>query len=248
MDIKKYYATMSKIYLNQMIMISLAFSGSCIILSSFQVNKLIPYMMAVVWLFIAVFFVKYLYYKGKNRQIKLDSIKPYKENEVDQQYMIEFLPSSSFYAQFYTSNGICSWEIKGAHKKRKGKTTIDHYLLQNKAQMKRILIKITHHNRPKLTVSCSSFHKMFYLARNNRRKIVFQSKKDDMVVQKSHNEEIECVYNGKMIARVRRGFMPVKWQQIFSPNTPILSFEHNVNDEEKILTTAFLVYFYLYKV
>ncbi|KHD86039.1 hypothetical protein NG54_05275 [Heyndrickxia ginsengihumi] len=65
MDIKKYYATMSKIYLNQMIMISLAFSGSCIILSSFQVNKLIPYMMAVVWLFIAVFFVKYLYYKGK---------------------------------------------------------------------------------------------------------------------------------------------------------------------------------------
>lgn len=51
-----------------------------------------------------------------------------------------------------------------------------------------------------------------------------------------------------MIARVRKGWMPLEWDEFFKDaNTPVLSFEKNLSKSEKLFILAILIHLYRYR-
>lgn len=54
----------------------------------------------------------------------------------------------------------------------------------------------------------------------------------------------ERIFNQSMetVGRLRRGWMPLEWSKRFpEPNTPVLSFNDGVSDQDKLLRMAFLI-------
>lgn len=55
------------------------------------------------------------------------------------------------------------------------------------------------------------------------------------------DEKIIDQYN-QQVSRLRRGWMPVEWSPLFpEPNTPVLSFDANLSEQEKLLRMSFLI-------
>lgn len=52
----------------------------------------------------------------------------------------------------------------------------------------------------------------------------------------------------ELLARVRKGWMPIKWQQYFKdPNTPVCSFTDGLSDCEKLAIFAIMIHLYQYR-
>ncbi|MCM3568846.1 hypothetical protein [Neobacillus mesonae] len=48
--------------------------------------------------------------------------------------------------------------------------------------------------------------------------------------------------SNRQVSRLRRGWMPVEWSHLFpEPNTPVLSFEGKLSDQERMLRMSFLI-------
>ncbi|WP_419393796.1 hypothetical protein [Cytobacillus praedii] len=75
-----------------------------------------------------------------------------------------------------------------------------------------------------------------------RMKSIFESNGEEIVVSRTLlYMDYQFFHHQKMISRLQKGLMPFEWEnKIKDPNTPVLSFEKSLSDEQKINIFAIL--------
>lgn len=75
-----------------------------------------------------------------------------------------------------------------------------------------------------------------------RSKTIFESKGEEIVVTRAHMYmDYQFFHNQIRVSRLQKGIMPIEWEnKIKDPNTPVLSFEKSLSEEQKLNMFAIL--------
>lgn len=246
MNIKDYYSSMARLYMNQTVLFSLVFIT--IILPSFkQVDFLHVHLSAlVVSICLFNFFLKYVYFSGKNREVAtLISSKDLTMSKA-QSYILLQSPSSFSYYDIYSADGIRRFSIsivKGRMKRRRNKLS--------KTAKAKLMFRIEQQGSANIS---------FIHANSNDAVIFMQENKMPLSITQINAREKEIligtkVYrlkrqyadyivstDEKVMMRIKKGIMPIKMQVLFQPNTPVLSFERHLTEDQKYLCLCLLVF------
>lgn len=65
---------------------------------------------------------------------------------------------------------------------------------------------------------------------------------DHFEIKKPYSDRT-LLKNGRPVMTIKRGWMPIKWQQYFSPNTPLLKIDSSLSKEERSLCLCLLTLF-----
>ncbi|WP_018662247.1 hypothetical protein [Heyndrickxia acidiproducens] len=241
MDLKKYYLSMSKVYFNQTVILALALSVFCLALVYLKLGGVFNYMILSSWAFILYNFDRYLFYTKIEKQINPRAGRK-TDCEADMQYMIHFLPEARFSMQLFDSSGTGKWLLEEKAVKRKTR----FFTLQDCAGGGTYAVRMRQNRLPAVAITYQLRKMVFQLQEKSSRHFMLSGEYGSAVVEKNGNKEIEIYWNGNLLAVATRGFMPVAWQEIFPPNTPVLRFAGRPEKEEMVLVFAFLTFFYVH--
>ncbi|CAM3983887.1 hypothetical protein [Lederbergia lenta] len=246
MNIKDYYSRMTRLYMNQTVLFSLVFIT--IILPSIKQVDFLHVNLAgiVVSLCLFNFFLKYVYFSGKNREVStLISSKDFTMSKA-QSYILLRSPSSFSYFDIYSADGICRFSIsmvKGKEKRSRNKLS--------ETTKAKLMFRLEQQGSANIS----------YIHVNSNDAVIFiQDNKIPLIITQINSREKEILIGSKtyhlkrqyadyilstdekVLMRIKKGFMPIKMQALFQPNTPVLSFESRLTEDQKYLCLCLLVY------
>ncbi|MBP1916628.1 hypothetical protein [Lederbergia galactosidilytica] len=146
--------------------------------------------------------------------------------------MLEPSPVTAYQGKLFSGSGYCVFSIKKGRK-----------------QAKKALFTITDHR--KNTYWMAKVNDFGIQLLKIRKEISFEALKSDKrefhttdgndyrIVKSAYTFSIKK--NGMKIMTVSRGLMPISMQRIFSASTPIIKFDRQTNEEERIF--CLLLYF-----
>lgn len=248
MNIKEYYTVMSKIYLNQVILACLFLIGCFFIFSAVGFMLIFKLIFIAVMTLLSYFFIKYLYFI--NREGSLTSISADKKLQVanSNELMMMFLPAPSLYIKFFTGNGICKYELRDEKMEawkwlfplRIRKPGSQSYQLTKRDGMVLAKIKVADHRGNIEINTHKQQHYILQLIERKRKLLKFTSG-DNIILLHITSHKIEVTKDARVIATIHNGWMPIKWQRYFSPNTPILTFKNELNEDELYVIYGLLI-------
>ncbi len=229
MNIRDYYSGMSKLYIHQSILCVIVFLF--IIFPALRITSFFPTSSAsILLLFMLIYYVlRHIYFVYKSHKLPNPAIFHDKGEVL---LMLEPSPVTAYQGKLFSGSGFCAFSIKPG--KKRGRET---------------LFTVTDHRK-----------NMFWVAQMNDlglqllktgKKNSFRALKSDKREYRTTDGEyyriVKSVYtfsikkNGKKIMTVSRGLMPISMQRIFSASTPIIKFDRQTNEEERIF--CLLLYF-----
>ncbi|MEK3886124.1 hypothetical protein [Bacillus sp. FSL K6-3431] len=246
MNIKDYYARMTRLYLNQTILFTLVFVS--IILPSMQKVNFLPINIAGIFVSLCLFtfFLKYLYFTNKNRDVSLLINAKDIVMSKAQFYILLQSPSSLSIFDIYSADGICRFSIsriKGREKRKRDK-------IGNKFKSKWMYRIDQHGSTNRSYIHVYSQDAVIFIQKSKLPIIItkINATRKELVVgaktyqlKKSYADYVLSI-DEKVVMRIKKGFMPLKMQTMFQPNTPILSFEKRLTEDEKYLCLCLLVF------
>lgn len=258
MNIQQYYRLAANTYLNGSIAALVPVMIIVIPLSILSHGK------EVVWTalpFILYSLVSYQsYLLNRERSLEIERSVPEEENLSlcsENNYLLMFMPAPSLRMLLFSPNGAILGELRDARYLRLrwflpyfldrfipaeyGLYNVKNELVM-KVQWKRkranvydsngdLCVKIEEQEREKYHIQIS--HQAF--------SIIVQSERLFTDIQFKN-------FNQETIGRVRKGWMPLEWDAFFKDaNTPVLSFDHDLSEEERSIVLALLVKIYRYR-
>ncbi|PKR85810.1 hypothetical protein [Heyndrickxia camelliae] len=248
MNIKEYYSVMSRIYLNQVILVGLFLIGCLFLFGSVGFPFLFKWITTGVIMLLVYFFVRYAYFSFRGdhlRDISKDrKLKIINSNE----QMMLFLPAPSLSIKFFKSNGICEYEIKEEKiNLRKwyspikiGRNESKFYQFKKRDGLVMAKMKVLHRQGNIEITTLTNLKSIIQLKERKRNKLTFDADGDRILIHVSAHKMV-VTKNNKTIAIIENGWMPIKWQRYFSPNTPILSFKEEVIETDQIIIYGLLI-------
>jgi hypothetical protein len=248
MNIKEYYTFMSRIYLNQVILAGV-FLTICLLflhtIGTFVLFKVIICLLISVLLY---FFSRYLFFSKKEEVISSQTFETRKMVSNTNQLMMLFFPAPSLRIKFFNSNGICEWELCDEKVKirkwflpsvfQKGST--QSYELKKRDGLRLAILKLNKRKQQFEIITNEQKHLLLLIKGKKRNVLNFDIMNQHYVIVKSIHT-IDIKKNGVKIATINKGWMPINWQKSFSPNTPILTFQECVSNDDRYIIYCLLI-------
>ncbi|MGV3465844.1 MAG: hypothetical protein ACO1OT_11185, partial [Heyndrickxia sp.] len=194
------------------------------------------------------FFVRFVYFNFRRDNLKdLSKDIRTKMTNPNEQMML-FMPAPNLSIKFFKSNGICEYEIKEEKinirnwyspfkiKNRKSK----FYQLKKRDGLIMAKMKVFPRQGNVEITNFTNQKSIVQLTDKKRKKLTFHSDGDMIIIHISAHK-LEVVKNNKTIAAIENGWMPIKWQRYFSPNTPILSIKNEVSEADQFIIYSLLI-------
>lgn len=228
MNIREYYAAMSRLYLHQVILCTIFF---CIlILPSLKITQFIPTVGVFIIIMIVYFSIRYLYFTYKSTTLPIPN-----KYEATNKYIMMDASIASYNWRLYTEDGFCRYSILKLSKKEKK-------LLLKADDKKAMALRIIDHyenkqwnifnNRDSMTIISDNNHIVFKALKIDKREYIANNGQDHYRMLKSASY---CVIskNGNKIMTISTGLMPLRMQKLFYSSTPIIGFANDITDYER---------------
>ncbi|MBS8264517.1 hypothetical protein DYI25_08725 [Mesobacillus boroniphilus] len=260
MSIRQYYQKTAYVSLNGSILSAglLTMILSLSLLFSWNIPL---FLVAVPFLFLVfLHYNRYILYKNKSEE-SAEAFHRYDDKHLLEQnnLLIAFAPAPAVRILFFTPDGMLAGELRELHT-RNYRWFIPYFV--DKRIKKQIGI---YDSKGNLQGRLKQEHNRFKMlnAQNDIIGIFFPKKKNKGIIGSSvinggvklkiekfsgliHDLKI-VREDGKTTARLQKGWMPLEWTSFFKEaNTPVLSFDYTMGQEERLAVFAALASFYMY--
>lgn len=246
MNIKDHYSFMSKLYLHQTILFAVVFI--VVILPNIKRTDFLLANMAGLALFLAMvyYFFRFLYFTFKKNAVSFTLVHGVQTINGDT-YLLIPSHSSQTILEAYSSDGIRRWSILSL----KGKERRERLRCLSLGGRGHIFKVHEHGNGHTGYMFVNPNDIVFFLgdkilnvkANNKRSKqMYFMVGADSYELKKPYSDRI-LYKNGQAVMTIKKGLMPVSWQQFFHPNTPQLKIDEQLTSEEKGLCLCLITLF-----
>ncbi|MCJ7841155.1 hypothetical protein MUB24_09655 [Lederbergia sp. NSJ-179] len=234
MNIKDYYSGMSRLYIHQSILC--VFVLFVIVFPALHITSFASTTAAGILLFFLLIYyvLRHIYFSYKSHQLPNPSIF---NGEGETLLMLEPSPVTAYQGKLFSGSGFCHFSIK------KGKRKAVSLFVKEK------LFTITDHRKNTYWSARINHHRIQLMKAGDTS--AFKAIKVDRREYGTTNGEIYRIVksaytfaikkNGKTLMFVSRGLMPFSMQRIFSASTPIIKFDRQAREEERIF--CLLIYF-----
>ncbi len=247
MNIKDYYTGMTRLYINQTVLFTVVFAA--IILPSLVKIHFLPANLAGMFVFLCIiyFFLMYLYFSNVSRGLdSLLGLKNYGTGNAEPYLLIQSSPSNTL-LDLYSFDGIrriSLSKVKGKERRARHKLTSKPYPKSIFSVRDQGANKISHiHMNPKhsyIFIDEKKFPVIINKIRYGEREIIIGSTRYHL--KKTYSDYI-LSRHGKVVMTIKKGIMPVKMQNYYHPNTPLLEFQGRLLADEKHLCICLVVFF-----
>ncbi|HEY4553805.1 MAG TPA: hypothetical protein VIG80_11460 [Bacillaceae bacterium] len=225
MNIKEYYSNMSRLYLHQAVLFSIVFIA--FVFPCMLKVPIFPVEFAAMSILICIVYysLRYVYFTWKGQIAPVLYKKNGKVIRKYHPYVLIRSPHSRSLFHIYSADGICQYTIlKLRGKKSQGEEFEMRTHLSSTTTMVQVNkneVCITDNNQP-------VFLSVQKVSKAEKRCMVGTISYS----YKRYNEE-KLERDGKSVLSVKRGMMPVRLQQYFPPNSPLLEFDYDLDEKEK---------------
>lgn len=231
MNMKEYYASMSRVYLHQIILCVTVLL--LILLSSLYLGKLVPMMIGliIVSIFIIYYFFRYLYFLYKSSSLPKPT---YLDLQSESLLLIPPSPVTAYQWNIFSSHGFRFLSIKIGKQivgKRKIKTLTIYNHKENSSWT------VENHGQF-IDIHSSDLNRKFF----KREKKEYCANENERYLINDYGSTFSITKNGTSIMTVTKGIMPIRIQQIFPLNTPIIQFQSTLPEEERYFCLALFFY------
>ncbi|WP_102274921.1 hypothetical protein [Cytobacillus massiliigabonensis] len=253
MNIQQYYRKTASISLN--VSLAALIPSFFLIIYGIMIAKDGRFVLIVLPFLVYSFFC-YQYYLVCDRRSKGFTEKPLDAIYMNQsllnteQILVHFLPASSVRILFFSSTG----KLIGELKERKLQlirwffpSFLDRLFEKRYGLYDELnnIIAIFHYKKRKIEIRDKDgklLNIIHYVSNDRHMKFEFASSGEAIVVTRTLlYMDYQFFQNQIMVCRLQKGLMPLEWEYyIKDPNTPVLSFEQNLCEEEKINILAIL--------
>ncbi|KQL53790.1 hypothetical protein AN964_09945 [Heyndrickxia shackletonii] len=252
MNIKEYYTVMSRIYLNQIILVGFFLIGCLFLFNAVGFPFILKIIFIIVMIILIYFFVKYLYFNFREGSLKYITSDKQIRNENSKELMMMFLPAPSLFIKFFNSNGICEYELRDEGMEpwkwflpiRIRRRESLSYQLKKRDGTVLVNMNVSQHNGQVEITTPSNQLFIIKLQERKRKMMTFEAGNDMLFIHLT-THKIEVTKNNKNIATIQNGWMPIKWQKYFSSNTPILTFKNEVSEAEQFIIYGLLIFLFV---
>lgn len=246
MNIKDHYSFMSKLYLQQTVLFAVVFI--VVILPNIKRTDFFLANMAgvAVFLFMVSYFFRCVYFTFKKNAVSFALVHGAKSLNGNT-YLLIPSHNSQTIVEAYSSEGIRRWSILSL----KGKERRER-LRQLSLGGKGHIFKVHEHgNSHPWYMYVNQNDVVFFLGDKtlNVKASKQQSKRTNFMIgpdcyelKKLYSDRI-LYKNGKAVMIIKKGLMPVSWQQFFHPNTPQLKINEQLTLEERALCLCLITLF-----
>lgn len=199
-----------------------------------------------VFLFMIYFILRFIYFSCKSSAVSmiLNNGPIAGDNET-----LLLIPShnSNSLLEAYSSDGIRRFSIlivKGKERRDR----LKYYELGKKGR----LFKINEHGLGTTAYMHMEQSRIHYITAKEKipviinthgsKKISFNAGPDHYEIKRPYSNRL-LLKNGQVVMSVKKGLMPIIWQQYFSPNTPLLKISTRLSQDERSLGLCLLALF-----
>ncbi|RST58572.1 hypothetical protein D5F11_016175 [Siminovitchia terrae] len=246
MNIKEHYSFMARLYFHQSILFTVVFT--VIILPNVKKADFFLSNMAglAVFLSMVYFVLRFLYfsYKGSAVSMILSNGLMAENNET-----LLLIPShnANCLMEAYSSDGIRQLSILIV-KGRERRAHLKYYELGKRGR----LVKINEHGIGTTAYMHIDHGGITFITAKKKLPVIINTRggkslsfivgPDHFEVKKPYSDRV-LMKNGRTVMTIKRGLMPIKWQQYFSPNTPLLKMDSGLSKHERSLCLCLLTLF-----
>lgn len=246
MNIKEHYSFMARLYFHQSILFTVVFT--IIILPNVRKADYFLSNMAglVVFLCMVYFILRFVYFSYKSSAVSIIlSNGPVTDNK--ETLLLIASHNSNTLLEAYSSDGIRQLSllfVKGKERQDR----LKYFGLGSKGR----LYKINEHGHGTTAFLHVGQGGINFITSKRRIPVIMNikgSKKLSFIVGPDHYEVKKpysdrlLLKNGQVVMSIKKGLMPIKWQQHFSPNTPLLKMHTRLSQEERSLGLCLLIAF-----
>ncbi|MBS4173173.1 hypothetical protein [Bacillus sp. FJAT-49736] len=249
MNIKEFYTVMSRIYLNQVILAGFFLLACLFIFHAAGFSLILRILFFSIAILVAYFLFRYLYFMNRSNTIISLSSERMRMAVRPNDLILMFLPAPSLMIQFFNSNGVCACEL-GDENLARWKWFLPFYFRKHKAstyQLKKrdgrivATIKLRDHSRKLEIISSEQKVTTVFLQKKKSRVLQLMDDNNNSIKVTFASHKIEFFKRDKQIAVIQKGWMPISLQRYFSPNTPILTFQENLNETDQHIMYGLLI-------
>lgn len=121
------------------------------------------------------------------------------------------------------------------------------YELKDRQRKKKFHLEIIGGSKPKIVITGNDGSIQLALIKNTRKHLVFQCENNFFYIQ-FKGYKIEMKKNDHMIATIDKGWMPLRWQQMFPANAPILTlFPDKISEKDDAIITSILYFIMIHR-
>ncbi|MBO0995152.1 hypothetical protein [Bacillus sp. SD088] len=221
MNIRDYYSGMSRLYIHQSILCVIVFL--VVVFPALQITSFFPTNTAGILLFVMLIYyaLRHIYFAYKSHKLPNPAIF---RNEGEVLLMLAPSPVTAYQGKLFTGSGFCAFSIK------KGRKVKDQ------------LFTVTDHRKNTywLVQMNALGMQLLEAGKKNPLRMLKSEKREYRTTDGQYYRIVKSVYtfsikkNGKKIMSVSQGLMPISMQRIFSASTPIIKFDRQINEEERI--------------
>lgn len=243
MNIKEHYSFMARLYFHQSILFTVVFM--LIILpyvrkADFFLSNLAG---LAVFLCMVYFILRFIYFSYKSSAVSmiLSNGPKARNNET-----LLLIPSHNAHClmEAYSSDGIRRLSILIVKGKER-RVRLKYYDLGKRGR----LFKINEHGIGTTAYMHMDHSGISFITSNKKvpviintsdsKRLSFIAGPDHFEIKKPYSDRT-LLKNGRPVMTIKKGWMPIKWQQYFSPNTPLLKMDSSLSKEERSLCLCLL--------
>lgn len=242
MNIKEYYSIKSRLYLHQTILCAIVFSV-VMIPAARKTDFFLVFAVGIfVFICIAYFFFRYLYFSVKSSSLP----NPNQMNSPESMfYILMPSPVSSSNLHLYSITGfrrLTVTELKGkelkAQRKEINRSGVQKvFRIQDYEKQKNWHLYIEKQRR---YLYSADFQLICTIDRQNKVEQHASINQADFHLKKNYFN-ISVLKNGNEVLTMRKGYMPFMLQKYFFSNSPVLKLDGRLKDNEKILCLSMMM-------
>ncbi|MBM7716372.1 hypothetical protein JOC94_003392 [Bacillus thermophilus] len=246
MNIKDHYSFMSKLYLQQTVLFAVVFI--VVILPNMKRTDFLLTNMAgvAVFLFAVYYFFRCVYFTFKKNAVSFALVHSATSLHGNT-YLLFPSHNSQTVLEAYSSDGIRRWSILSL-KGRERRERLRYFSLGEKGR----IFKVHEHGNGHTGYMYINLNDVIFLGADKPLKVTLKREKgkqmsfiiesDCYQLKKPYSDRL-LYKNGQAVMTVKKGLMPVTWQQFFHPNTPQLKFAEQLTVEERGLCLCLITLF-----
>lgn len=246
MNIKEHYSFMARLYFHQTILFTVVFT--VVILPNIKkVNFFLSNVAALaVFLSMVYFILRFIYFSYKSSAVSMMlNNGPLTENS--ETLLLISSHNANCLMEAYSSDGVRRLSlltVKGKERRNR----LKHYELGRKGRLYKIsehglgTTAYMHIDQSRISFITGTDKIPVIIHNRGSKELNFIAGPDQYVIKKPYSDRL-LIKNGKAVMSIKKGMMPIKWQQYFSPNTPLLKMSRDLSQEERGLCVCLLILF-----
>lgn len=246
MNIREYYSYMTKIYLYQLIIISLFTSFCLCILIRLGIIIQLKYIFTLICIILVYYFIKYHYYlcKGSSASLSLDAHKKVIHNS--NFFLLKCIPAPVIHLKVFKTNGLCEWDISEIRQQslNLNKKPIQVFELKKRDGNRFAIFNFSRFHNTSMEIIFSDLKLILNFKKTEKNKEIFILNSDEYAIIKK-TSAVEIIKDGKILTKVSIGLMPINWQKKFSPNTPVIELNEKIEEKDFYICFCLLIYCHL---